>query len=154
MAGAQCTMVLLIGAIIAPFVIRGLYRRAQQTGSIVIREAFTMLPHGHLQAGNAIFDPQTRTMQRIDGTRTVPFSTIAGVALQMSTSRKIYIQLLLENDEEYDLSTISNQDIKLAGTNGHLVAEVVAEQGDAFLTAMRQYEWDAHMLRNRFEYRF
>ncbi len=145
----------VLGLLVLPFLLYALYWRVKLGGTVIVQEDFTRLPNGDLSAGQAVFDAQTHILNwhTKTGIRPIPFDQIHQIVLEVRTSRKIHLWLGLQPADEWlHLGIVTNHDLKRAGVNGHLVAEVVAGQGEAFLVAFRQHRWQAELIGARFEY--
>jgi hypothetical protein len=146
----------LLLVLVLPFFLYGLYGRARRSGMLISREAFTPLPNGDLQVTYGYFRAQERRLEWIekDQTRHIPFEQMQGLLTEVRTSRKIHLWLLLADEDPLHLGIVTGHDLKQAGINGHLVAETVAGQGEAFLLALREHRWPRELIGARFEYRF
>lgn len=140
-------------AVLAPLLLYMLYWQAKLGRTVVMREDFAPLPNGDLDGGQAYFNAQTRTLEwhEKSGLRPIPFADISKIMLEVRTSRKIHLWLGI-GEELLHIGVVSNHDLKRAGVNGHLVAEVVAGQGDNFLVAFRQHQWKKELIGATFEY--
>ncbi|HLA44633.1 MAG TPA: hypothetical protein VJZ27_14410 [Aggregatilineales bacterium] len=154
---AICGSLLIIALVLMPFALYALFRRAKLSGGLIVREEYEMQPDGRLRAEHALFNPSAQILElhEVGGVRRIPFSDLRGIQIQVRTSRKIHISLILENQSgALPLSIVTNHDLKLAGINAHRVAQVVAEDGEGFLKAFREHQWSQVLIGATFEYMF
>jgi hypothetical protein len=145
----------VVGMILLPFALYALYWRWRLSGTLITQEDYRWLPNGDLKADRGVFQLESRqvTLNQHDGPRTLPFEQIRGVSIEVRTSRKIHLGLLVVGQEEaIPLSIVTNHDLKRAGVNAHLVAQAVAQAGDAYLLAFREHRWPRQLLGATFHY--
>lgn len=146
----------IILALVLPFFLYGLYGRARRSGMLITREAFSPLPNGDLQVTYGHFRAETRHLEWAENqaTRHIPYEEMTGLLIEVRTSRKIHLWLLLKSEDPLHLGIVTGHDLKQAGINAHLVAEAVVGQGEAFLLAFREHRWPRELIGARFEYSF
>ncbi|MFP4322931.1 MAG: hypothetical protein ACLFTK_10805 [Anaerolineales bacterium] len=157
-----------------PFALYSLRQRLRSGAGPIVKEDYTLAEDGDLITDHARFVAGERLLKlRQPGTtHTIPFDAIAGVFMQVRTSRKIHMGVILHADKDgpraygapaadaaqgwLPLSTVTNNDLRQAGINGYRLTSVVAGEAEAehFLNVFRAHQWSSNLLGASFEYRF
>lgn len=137
----------------------GLYQarhRMRSASLFIVREAYQREADGRLQTDHATLDPTSRNIHfRAGGAeQIISFDRVQSLYIQVRTSRKIYLGLVLDDETWLDLSSVTNHDLRQAGINGHLLAETIAGAGEDFLQAFRAHLWPRVLIGATFSYHF
>lgn len=148
-----CGTLLVLSPMVLLFLIYNSLKRIQDTGSLVMREEYQRADNGNLHGPGLLFDVEKQRLV-IKNKAEIPFDEIRGIFIETLTSRRIGIGILVADESERLLSTVTNNDMAVAARDAGLIAEAAAHQGEQFAQAAKNHVWTQARVGTRFEFRF
>ncbi len=148
-----CATVLVLSPFLILFFIYNSWQRIQKTGSLVMREEYRQDAQGNVLGPGWVLDVQRRVLVMKNGEE-LPFETMRGIFIEALPARRVGVGLFKARDEEILLSTITNNDLRVAAQDAGLIVTTVANQAEQFQQAVKSHPWTHSQVGTRFEYRF